>query len=120
MTRQPRTFIALTLSLLLVIFTICQSHAMAGVSSSDASTSSSTPCADPAGKDMAAADCHQVCKQVADIAKKPQLPDMPPMLLASNGYVPLASTSVQAISRHLSDRPLGDPHPLLRFQRFLE
>ena len=122
MTRQLRTTLALTLSLLLAIFTICQAHAMAtmAVSGQPVSSVTAQP-ADIMSKQPMATDCHDECQhqQSADIGKKPQLPDEPAVLALAQSY-PSSHDAFTLIVGGAAERAQGDPPPRLRFQRFLE
>lgn len=123
MTRQVRRTIALTLSLLLAIFTICQAHAMATMAVSDQSASSVvTQPADSMSKQPMAADCHAECQhqQSADLSKKLQLPDTPVLLALAQSYPTSHDASPPRVVGGAAERAQGDPPPRLRFQRFLE
>ena len=133
MNRIPRKTIALCMSFVLLIFTICQAQAMTRVAlqgsgaASDASTV--VALAMPAGcheqavaQDSSAPDCHGECQHVhqADLAKKLQLLDVTSLVALSE--LPLLAD--RRVAAQLSQLPAwvdpGDPHPVIRFQRFLE
>lgn len=123
MTRQLRTTIALTLSLLLAIFTICQAHAMADrVSSAQSASPGVTQPADTMSQQPMAADCHDACQhqQSADIGKKPQLPDEPVALALLQSYPSSHDALAPRVVGGAAERAQGDPPPRLRFLRFLE
>lgn len=123
MTRQLRKTIALTMSLLLAIFTICQAHAMAGmVSSGQSAAPVVMPQTHTMGKQPMAADCHAECQhqQSADIGKKPQLPDEPAVLALAQSYPSSHEALALMLVGGATERAQGDPPPYLRFQRFLE
>ena len=122
MTRQLRQTLALTMSLLLVIFTICQAHAMAGAAVSGKPVSSVMTHADNMSKQPMAAGCHDEWQhqQSIDVGKKPQLPDQPMMLALAQSYPVGPDLSASLLVGAAADRAQGDPPPYLRFQRFLE
>ncbi|MES3041574.1 MAG: hypothetical protein V4730_10535 [Pseudomonadota bacterium] len=132
MNRIPRKTIALCMSFVLLIFTICQAQAMTRVvfpATDTAAAAMSTSSETPAGcheqavvQDSVAPDCHGECQHVhqADIAKKLQLLDV--TALVALFELPLLAD--RAGTARLSRLPAwvdpGDPHPVIRFQRFLE
>lgn len=132
MNRIQRKTIALCMSFVLLIFTICQAQAMTRVvlpatDAADAALSASMEmpagCHEQvAGKDSAVPDCHGECQHVhqADLAKKLQLLDV--TALVALFELPLLADRTDAAQ--LSQLPAwvdpGDPHPVIRFQRFLE
>lgn len=122
MTRQLRKTLALTMSLLLAIFTICQAHAMAGVAVSSQSASAAMTHHGNMSKQPMVAGCHDECQhqQSADIGKKSQLPDGPMVLALAQSYPVSPDLSAPLLVGAAADRAQGDPPPYLRFQRFLE
>jgi len=121
-TGNLRRHIALTMALLLAIFTICQAHAMTKVPASKVSSALMMgQCSSVGDKHLSMPCCHDECQnQQADLAKKPQVPDSSPLMVIASAYPDSPETSSLRISGHVNDRAQGDPHPLLRFQRFLE
>lgn len=123
MTGNLRRILALTMGMLLAIFTICQAHAMTDMPSSNMSSAVTVhQYSGMADKHQAMPCCQDECQnqQAADLGKKPQLPDTAPLLLIATAYPASSEVPVLSISGHVADRAQGDPHPLLRFQRFLE
>lgn len=131
MNRIPRKTIALCMSFVLLIFTICQAQAMSRVvlPAMDAGTAAVAVMDMPAGcheqaagKELAAPDCHGECRHVhqADIAKKLQLLDVTALVALCE--LPLLAELVDAarLARLPAWVDPGDPHPVIRFQRFLE
>jgi len=132
MNRISRNTTALCMSFVLLIFTICQAQAMsrvvlpeAGAADAVLSASLEMPAGcheQVVGNDPVAPDCHGECQHVhqADIAKKLQLPDV--SVLVALFELPLLAD--RADVAQLSQLPTrvdpGDPHPVIRFQRFLE
>lgn len=133
MNRIQRKTIALCMSFVLLIFTICQAQAMTRVvlpaTDAAAANAATAEAAMPAGcheqaagQDLAAPDCHGECQHVhqADIAKKLQLLDVTALVALCE--LPLLADRADAAQ--LSQLPArvdpGDPHPVIRFQRFLE
>lgn len=132
MNRIQRKTIALCMSFVLLIFTICQAQAMTRVvlpapDVADAALSAGMEmpagCHEPvAAQDAVAPDCHGECQHVhqADIAKKLQLLDVTALVALCE--LPLLADRADAAQ--LSQLPTrvdpGDPHPVIRFQRFLE
>lgn len=132
MNRIPRKTIAWCMSFVLLIFTICQAQAMTRVllpatDAADAALSASLEM--PAGcheqaaeKDVVAPDCHGECQHVhqADIAKKLPLPDAG--VLVALFELPLLAGRAELARLSQLPAPVdpGDPHPVIRFQRFLE
>ena len=132
MNRIPRKTIALCMSFVLLIFTICQAQAMTRVvfpAPDTADAAMSTSIEMPAGcheqavaQNPLAPDCHGECQHVhqADIAKKLQLLDA--TALVALFELPLLAD--RRVAAQLSQLPVwvdpGDPHPVIRFQRFLE
>lgn len=123
MTGNLRRTLALTMGLLLAIFTICQAHAMTDMPSSNMSFVVTVYQDSGMGdKHQAMPCCQDECQnqQAADLGKKPQLPDSQPLLVIATAYPAPPEAPVLKVSGHVADRAQGDPHPLLRFQRFLE
>lgn len=126
MNRVPRNFIALCMSLILTVFTICQAQAMTRVAMPAmdvAAPALVTACHQQASTDnKLALDCHGECQHVhqADIAKKLPLPDIVSML----ALYELPASMHAANTTALAWLPLlpesGDPNLIIRFQRFLE
>jgi len=123
MTGNLRRILALTMGLLLAIFTICQAHAMVDMPSAKVPPAVTVQQdAGMGGKHLTMPCCQDKCqnKQAADLGKKPQLPDSSPLLVLATAYPASPEAPLLSISSHVADRAQGDPHPLLRFQRFLE
>ncbi len=132
----PRKTIALCMSFVLLIFTICQAQAMSRVelpatnaaalsASMEMSASLEMPagCHEPAvAQEPAAPNCHGECQHVhqADLAKKLQLLDVSSLV----ALYELPQLAERGNAAQLSQLPArvdpGDPHPVIRFQRFLE
>lgn len=122
MTGNLRRHIALTMALLLAIFTICQAHAMTEMPASKVSSALMMSHDSESGdKHLSMPCCQGDCQnQQADLAKKPPLPDSSSLMMIASTYPDASESSVLRVSAHVHDRAQGDPHPLLRFQRFLE
>lgn len=122
MTRQLRKTFALTMSLLLGIFTICQAHAMATMAASGQPASAVMTKLSTMSKQHMAAGCHDECQhqQAADLGKKPQLPDAPVALALIQSYPSSPGVSTSLLVGAAADRGQGDPPPRLRFKRLLE
>ncbi|MES2721337.1 MAG: hypothetical protein V4688_03955 [Pseudomonadota bacterium] len=134
MNRIQRKPIALCMSFVLLIFTICQAQAMtrvvlpaADIAAAEAamSTSMDMPagCHEPvAAQAPWAPDCHDECQNVhqADIAKKLQLPDVMALPAVFELPVMAQTASAQSLAMLPAWADPGDPHPVIRFQRFLE
>lgn len=130
MNRQPRRALTLVMSLILMIFSVCQAQARATL----------PEMAVPSGHvhhqvthdhglsqhlspDAASADCHGDClHQTAhpDAGSTAQLPDVSPILLV---WLPATLLPDAAASRALAyqapSADMADPPPIIRFQRFL-
>lgn len=109
MTGNLRRHIALTMALLLAIFTICQAYAMTEMPASKVSpvlmTSHDAGMGD---KHLSMPCCQNECQnQQADLAKKPQLPDSSPLMLIASAYPDSSKTSVLRIS--CQRQPKTDP-----------
>ena len=128
MTRTRRKSISLFMSLVLMIFSICQVQAWAAAAVPVPMQMAGMDMADcHGGQDQAASkpamDCHSTCQhlpQSNDVSQKLPLPDVSPVLLAilqpfELSYGEYISTS----SYRPPDPSVIDPPPSIRFQRFL-
>ena len=140
MNRIQRKTIALCMSFVLLIFTICQAQAMTRVvlpatDTAAAETAMSRSMDMPAGchelvaaheqatgKDLVTPDCHGECQHVhqADIAKKLPLPDVVALVTLCELPVMAQTAGAQSLALLPALVDPGDPHPVIRFQRFLE
>lgn len=129
MNRIQRKTIALCMSFVLLIFTICQAQAITRVSLPAADTvlalSTEMPagCHEPMGdQEPLAPDCHEACQNVhqADLAKKLQLPDATTLFAVLELPVMAQTAATQSLAMLPAWLDPGDPHPVIRFQRFLE
>ena len=132
MNRIQRKTIALCMSFVLLIFTICQAQAMTRVvlpatDTADAALYASMEmpagCHEQAtGKDLVTPDCHGECQHVhqADIAKKLPLPDVVALVTLCELPVMAQTAGAQSLALLPALVDPGDPHPVIRFQRFLE
>lgn len=130
MRRRPQPTLSLVLSLVLMIFAICQAQARTQLPGATLSRAApATHLHDMSSNILDAApstplvDCHGDClKQPshADAGVADQRPDASPGLLAVLPAVPsLASALSRALAYHPPSARDADPPPVLRFQRFL-
>lgn len=129
MNRIQRKTIALCMSFVLLIFTICQAQAMTRVvlpatdTSLSMSMDMSAGCHEQAAaQDAVLPDCHGECQHVhqADIAKKLPLPDVTALVAILELPFMAQTAGAQSLAMLPAWVDPGDPHPVIRFQRFLE
>lgn len=122
MKRTWRTYIALLMSLVLTVFTTCQAQAMTSSVPSNHGSVMMASAVCHHGNMKHASDCMNACQnqQQADLAKKAHTLDMAKVIVAYNlpafdqaNYAPLQVTPPEPVT-------LNEPHPTIRFQRFLE
>lgn len=130
MNRPQRRALTLVMSLVLMIFSICQAQARAALPTPSSAAGHaahgavmSHHQASEHASHTAPADCHGDCLHLTahpDAGSTAQLPDLTPVLLAWLPPVPLQDA---VISRALAYQPpsarAADPPVTLRFQRFL-
>lgn len=126
-TRQRKT-VSLVMSLVLMIFSICQVQARAAVmpvvakAVMPAMAMADCHHGERAG-DASVVDCHSACKhlqQHKDAAQKLPVPDASPMLLAFLQPFARPAASLALADGYHQPEPLStDPPASIRFQRFL-
>lgn len=116
----------LALSLILMVFSICQAQARARLPAAPAlamTAHAHHPTAHDAHATGHAADCHGDCLHLQshpDASQSMQLPDVSPVLLALLPAEPLLSPiTTRALAYHPPSPADADPPATLRFQRFL-
>lgn len=125
MNRQPRRVLTLVMSLVLMIFSVCQAQARASVlpASLPAPHEMMASC-HQAAADSAVPNCHSTCdhlQQHHDAGAPDTLPDFHPVLVAiADPYLPQAAQDLPGTTRYHPPDPLQTDPPLtIRFQRFL-
>lgn len=124
MNRPLRRHVTLVMSLILMIFSICQAQARAHLPAQPSrhdhhvSLAMHHEAAAPQ-----AADCHDNCLQLTahpDAGQTAQLPDVSPVLLAWLPPEPARdAVAARALAYQSPSASVADPPPLIRFQRFL-
>ena len=128
MTRTRRKSISLVMSLVLMIFSICQAQVWAAAAVPPPLRMAGMDMADcHGGQDQAAGkpamDCHSICKHLQqhnDVSQKLPLPDASPVLLAILQPFELSDGEYISTSSYRPPDPsVIDPPPSIRFQRLL-
>lgn len=123
MNPRIRRRVAVLMSLLLTIFSICQVQARASVLPMPTPHEMMASC-HQAATDSAAPNCHSTCdhlQQHHDAGAPASLPDFHPLLVAiADPYLPLGVQDIPGTTRYHPPDPLQtDPPRTIRFQRFL-
>lgn len=125
MSHRHRKAISLVMSLLLMIFSICQVQARAAVLPEPvaADTMAMADCHGAVPAVDAAMDCHGICAHLSqhhDSLQKSPLPDVTPLLLALRHHHEQTVAPLLRVGAYQSpDRHAVDPPVAIRFQRFL-
>ena len=123
MKRRHRQRIALVMSLLLTIFTICQTQALAAIRLPAPAMPAMAGCHDMAMVDQAPAkaDCHSECQNLQQHPGTDHVPVLDWCPLVLSWLAPLhtdaGSISLVSLAPH---SPITDPPPEIRFSRFRE
>jgi hypothetical protein len=123
MNRRLRQRIALVMSLMMMIFTICQTQVLAAIHLPAPANPAMAGCHDMAKTDQAPpqADCHSECQHLQQHPGVDHTPvlDWCPMVLTwlEPLHKDVGSISLVSLAPH---SPVTDPPPAIRFQRFRE
>lgn len=123
MNRPPRRPFSLVLSLVLMVFSICQAQARVQVPAAAPDMMVHASHDMHAGHEQPPADCHSDCQHLSshpDAGHPHVMPVIAPVLLA---WLPpesaLDAVTQRALAYHPPNPAVADPPPLLRFQHFL-
>ena len=123
MNRTPRRALTLVLSLVLMVFSICQAQARVHVPAGAPDTMAHASHDMHAGHEQPPADCHSDCQHLSshpDAGQPHAMPAVDPVLLAwLPPEPPLDAVTQRALAYHPPNPAMADPPQLLRFQHFL-